>query len=43
MEFTATADTVPEAVDDEIGLQLEIDIPDISQIELGKSIDVIPG
>ena len=38
--FSATADMIPEAIDDEIGLGLEITIVDMSQIMVGKPVDV---
>ena len=40
LTFTATADMIPEAIDDEIGLGLEISIEDISKIIVGKPMDV---
>ena len=38
--FTATADMIPQAIDDEVGLGLEISIGDISKITVGKPVDV---
>ena len=38
--FAATADMEPQAIDDEIGLGLNIEIDDISKITIGKPIQV---
>lgn len=40
LSFTATADMIPEAIDDEIVLGLNIQIDDISKITLGSPIDI---
>jgi len=40
LAFSATVDMIPEAIDDEIGLNLEIRIVDISQITIGKPVNV---
>ena len=40
LAFTATADMEPQAIDDEIGLGLNIEIDDISKITIGKPIQV---
>ncbi|HSF80425.1 MAG TPA: hypothetical protein VLA49_04295 [Anaerolineales bacterium] len=40
LTFTATADMEPQAIDDEIGLSLEISIGDISKIAVGEPVDV---
>lgn len=40
LTFTATADMEPQAIDDEIGLSLEIRIGDISKIALGEPVNV---
>jgi len=40
LTFAATADMEPQAIDDEIGLGLEISIGDISKITVGKPVDV---
>ena len=40
LAFTATADMIPEAIDDEIGLNLEISIVDILQITIGEPVNV---
>jgi len=40
LTFAATADMEPQAIDDEIGLNLQISIPDISQITIGEPVQV---
>ena len=40
LTFTATADMEPQAIDDEIGLGLEIRIGDISKITVGEPVNV---
>ena len=40
LTFAATADMEPQAIDDELGLNLEISIADISQITVGKPMQV---
>lgn len=40
LTFTATADMEPQAIDDEIELSLEIRIADITQITIGRPVDV---
>jgi len=40
LTFTATADMEPQAIDDEIGLSLEIRIGDISKIAVGEPVNV---
>ena len=40
LTFAATADMDPQAIDDELGLGLEISIVDISKITVGKPVDV---
>jgi len=40
LTFAATADMEPQAIDDEIGLSLEIRIGDISKITVGEPVNV---
>jgi len=40
LSFSAVADMIPEAIDDEISLGLTIQIDDISQLPLGQPVDV---
>ena len=40
LTFAATADMEPQMIDDEIGLNLEIRIADISQITMGEPVQV---
>jgi hypothetical protein len=40
LTFSAIADMIPEAIDDEINLGLTVDVSDISQLPLGQSVDV---
>lgn len=40
LSFSAVADMIPEAIDDEIRLDLTIQMTDISQVPLGQTVDV---
>lgn len=41
LSFSAVADMIPEAIDDEISLGMTIQIDDISQLPLGQAVEVV--